>query len=83
MKKKTKILAILFVLILLGVLGMEVAKLAELIQEEYQAVSSEIDHTESPGTTWEVLTEEILVSETESTEATEEEGRKETFQEII
>ena len=83
MKKKTKILAILFVLILLGVLGMEVAKLAELIQEEYQAVSSEIDHTESPGTTWEVLTDEIVVSETESTEATEEEVIKETFQEII
>ena len=83
MKKKTKILAILFVLILLGVLGMEVAKLAELMQEEYQAVSSEIDHTESPGTTWEVLTDEIVVSETESTEATEEEVIKETFQEII
>ena len=83
MKKKTKILAILFVLILLGVLGMEVAKLAELMQEEYQAVSSEIDHTESPGTTWEVLTDEIVVSETESTEATEEEVIKETFQEIV
>ena len=83
MKKKTKILAILFVFILLGVLGMEVAKLAELMQEEYQVVSSEIDHTEIIGTSEEVLTSEIVVSETESTEATEEEVIKETFQEII
>ena len=83
MKKKTKFGVVLALLILLGVLCWEFSKLAEMMQEGHPAVSSEINHTESLVTSEEVLESETVVSETETTEATEEEVVKETFQEII
>ena len=72
MNKITKFFAFLFVLILLGVLGMEVTELAEWMQKDYQAVSVET-----------MVSGETVVSETEPTEITETEAVKETFQEIV
>jgi poly-gamma-glutamate synthesis protein (capsule biosynthesis protein) len=83
MKKKTKFWVVLALLILLGVLCWEFSKLAEMMKEEYQVVSSEVNPTESEEA-WETLiSSETIESETESTEPTEDEAVKETFQEII
>ena len=83
MKKKTKFWVVLALLILLGVLCWEFSKLAEMMKEEYQVVSSEVNPTESKETSETLISGETVESETESTEPTEEEAVKETFQEII
>ena len=83
MKKKTKFGVVLVLLILLGVLCWEFSKLAEMMKEEYQVVSSEVNPTESEETSETLISGETVESETESTEPTEEEAVKETFQEII
>lgn len=83
MKKKTKFWVVLALLILLGVLCWEFSKLAEMMKEEYQVVSSEVNPTESEETSETLISSETVESETESTEPTEEEAVKETFQEII
>lgn len=61
MNKITKFFAILFVLILLGVLGMEVTELAEWMQKDYQAVSVETMVSETEPTE---ITETEAVKET-------------------
>lgn len=61
MNKITKFFAILFVLILLGVLGMEVTELAEWMQKDYQAVSGETVVSETEPTE---ITETEAVKET-------------------
>ena len=78
MDKKTKFLVVFVLVLLLGILCLEFCKIAELMKEEYQVVSSEVSTTEK-----EEPSESLVASETETTETTEEEVVEEPFQEII
>ena len=83
MNKKTKFWVVSALLVLLAVLCLEFSKLAQMMREEQQVISSEVNTTENEEPAEELAASETAVSEPETTETTEEEVVEEPFQEII